>query len=258
MPDTTALRFQDVSQRFRIIRERSDTLREAFTRVFRLRHHQAEDFYALKHVSFSVSRGESLGIIGRNGSGKTTTLKIAAGIYKPTTGSVELNGRISALTELGSGFHPELTGRENIILSGVLLGLSRREIEQHYQRIVEFAELEEFINTPIKQYSSGMLARLGFAVATEWEPEILLVDEILAVGDAPFQLKSFERMNRFRTSGCTIVLVSHDLAKVEEFCDRVLVLDNGNLITDAPPAAAIARYREICEHPAPHPAEIRQ
>lgn len=258
MTGAPAIRFQHVSQRFRIIRERSDTLREAFTRIFRHRRQPPEDFYALKDVSFAVNRGESLGIIGRNGSGKTTTLKIAAGIYRPTSGSVEVNGRLSALTELGSGFHPELTGRENIILNGVLLGLSRREVEQHFHRIVEFAELEEFINTPIKQYSSGMLTRLGFAVATEFEPEVLLVDEILSVGDAPFQEKSFERMKRFRAAGSTIVLVSHNVAQVEDFCDRALLLDGGVLVAEGSPSAVIARYHEICEHPAHHPVEVKE
>ena len=175
-------------------------------------------------------------------------LKIIARVYKPTSGRVELEGRISALIELGAGFHHELTGRENIVVNGALLGFSRREMKEKYHHIVAFAELEEFIDTPIKQYSTGMLARLGFAVATEVDPDILLVDEILAVGDEPFQQKCLERMNNFRRQGKTTLFVSHDMELVQSLCDRVLLLDHGRLRADGPTEQVIARYHELLQH----------
>ena len=240
------IQFESVSQLFRIVHDRPDTLRETFVRLFR-GGDNVQDFYALKEVSLTVQRGETVGIIGRNGSGKTTLLKVIGGIYKPTSGRVAANGRVSALIDLGAGFSAELTGRENVLMSGVLHGFSLSEMKKRYPHIVAFAELEEFIDVPIKQYSSGMLARLGFAVATECDPEILLVDEILAVGDAPFQQKSLERMRSFRRAGCTIVLVSHTLGLVEEFCTRVLLLDHGVVVADGPPAEVIAKYRHSYE-----------
>ena len=248
-----AIRFDQVSQRFRIIHDRTDSFREAFVRMFRSPG-RSEDFYALRDVSLRIGRGESVGIIGRNGSGKSTLLKIIARVYKPTSGRVEIEGRVSALIELGAGFHHDLTGRENIVVNGALLGFSRREMKGKYRDIVAFAELEDFIDTPIKQYSSGMLARLGFAVATEVDPDILLVDVILAVGDEPFQHKCLERMNNFRRQGKTTVFVSHDMGLVQSLCNRVLLLDHGHLHADGPPKQVIARYHELLRQPVSAPA----
>ena len=248
-----AIRFDQVNQQFRIIHDRPDSFREAFVHMFRSLG-RYEDFYALRDVSLRIGRGESVGIIGRNGSGKSTLLKIIARVYKPTSGRVEVEGRVSALIELGAGFHHDLTGRENIVVNGALLGFSRREMKGKYRDIIAFAELEEFVDTPIKQYSSGMLARLGFAIATEVDPDILLVDEILAVGDEPFQHKCLERMNNFRQQGKTTVFVSHDMGLVQSLCDRVLLLDHGHLQADGPPKQVITRYHELLHQPASAPA----
>ena len=247
-----AIGLDQVNQQFRIIHDRPDSFREAFVRKFRSLG-RYEDFYALRDVSLRIGQGESVGIIGRNGSGKSTLLKIIARVYKPTSGRVELEGRISALIELGAGFHHDLTGRENIVVNGALLGFSRREMKEKYHDIVAFAEVEEFIDTPIKQYSTGMLARLGFAVATEVDPDILLVDEILAVGDEPFQQKCLERMNNFRLKGKTTVFVSHDMGLVQSLCDRVLLLDHGQLRADGPAERVIRRYHELLKQSASTP-----
>ena len=172
--------------------------------------------------------GQALGIIGRNGSGKSTLLKIIAGVYKPTMGTVEVNGTLAPLIELGAGFHHELTGRENILLNGLLMGYSKREMLERQQSIIDFADIGEFIDAPVKQYSSGMYMRLAFAVATEVDPQILLVDEILAVGDIGFQEKCFERIRRFRESGKTILLVTHNMDNVQQHCDRAILIDHGS------------------------------
>jgi ABC-type polysaccharide/polyol phosphate transport system ATPase subunit len=186
-----------------------------------------ETFAALQGVSFSVKRGSTYGIIGRNGSGKSTALKLVAGISKPTSGTVRVDGRISALIELGAGFHPEISGRENVFINGIMLGLSKREIQQRFDEIVDFAELRDFIDAPVKTYSSGMYMRLGFAVAIHVEPDILLVDEVLAVGDEGFTHKCLDKFGEFRRRGKTILLVTHSLGFVERFCDEVLWLDGG-------------------------------
>lgn len=239
-----AIRFVDVVQRFRVIKERPDTLRELFAHFGR-RQTAYHDFDALKHVSFDVPRGTTLGIIGRNGSGKSTILKIIAGVYKPTGGRVEVSGSIAPLIELGAGFHPELTGRENILVNGLLLGLSKRNILELQDQIIEFAEIGDFIDAPVKQYSSGMYMRLGFSVATTINPEILLVDEILAVGDAGFREKCLRRIHSFRDSGKTILIVSHDQGTVRKFCDRVLLIHRGELLADGLPSEVIGRYDEL-------------
>ena len=238
--------FEDVVQRFRMIRERPDTLREVFTRVF---HHSSHyhDFEALKGVSFEIFEGEMVGIVGRNGSGKSTTLKIIAGVYHPTSGVVRVSGKVAALIELGAGFHPDLTGRENIVLNGLLIGLSKREIRAREERILDFAELGEFIDSPIKQYSSGMIVRLGFSIAMEVDPDILLIDEILAVGDAAFQQKCLARIDQFRRRK-TIVYVSHSAASVRELCSRALLLNEGVLVADGPPDQVLAEYNELLQH----------
>ncbi len=245
---TPRIRFENVVQRFRVIRERPDTLREAFTHLFRNRS-SYHDFEALKAISFNIQDGEVTGVIGRNGSGKSTILKIIAGVYQPTSGAVQVSGKVAALIELGAGFHPDLTGRENIVINGLLLGLSRREIQAREERIINFAELGEFIDSPIKQYSSGMYMRLGFAIATEVDPDILLIDEILAVGDAAFQQKCLGRVDEFRQRSKTIVFVSHDMTSIRRLCQRVLLLHDGVLLVDGPPEQVVVRYEELLQQP---------
>jgi ABC-type polysaccharide/polyol phosphate transport system ATPase subunit len=203
-----------------------------------------ERFEALRGVSFDVKPGHTLGIIGENGSGKSTMLKILAGISKPTSGAVVTAGRISALIELGAGFHPEISGRENIFINGVILGLTRREIQEKYEEIVRFAELEDFIEHPVKSYSSGMFMRLGFSIAINVNPDILLIDEVLAVGDASFVPKCLDKINEFRRHGKTIIFVSHDLATVERICDDVVWLKQGQLEMRGYPKRVVAAYLE--------------
>jgi ABC-type polysaccharide/polyol phosphate transport system ATPase subunit len=238
------IRLQNVTQRFRVIQERPDTVRELFSKLFR---HQTSyhDFEAVRNVSFDVPAGQMLGIIGRNGSGKSTLLKVIAGVYRPTKGSVQVNGSLAPLIELGAGFHHELTGRENILLNGLLMGYSKRDMLERQERILEFADIGDFIDAPVKQYSSGMYMRLAFAVATEVDPKILLVDEILAVGDAGFQEKCFERIRKFRASGKTILFVTHSMRDVQEHCDRVLLLERGSIVVDGRPEEAIAMYKSL-------------
>jgi lipopolysaccharide transport system ATP-binding protein len=238
------LSFQDVGICFRLYRERVDTLKEAVLGLFR---HRAryDEFWALRRVGFEVRQGESVGLVGHNGSGKSTLLKLAAGVLKPTEGRVRVGGRVSPMIELAAGFDPDLTGRDNIFLNGALMGHSRKEMAAKFDRIVEFSELGDFIDQPVKNYSSGMYARLGFAIAADVDPEILIIDEVLAVGDERFQAKCMERIRSIRSGGCTIFYVSHSMNSVAELCDRVLVLHHGHLVFDGPPAAGIERYRDL-------------
>jgi ABC-type polysaccharide/polyol phosphate transport system ATPase subunit len=244
----TRIRFENIGQVFRVIRERPDTLREVFTRLFRGRSHYHE-FQALKDVSFCVSDGEVLGIVGRNGSGKSTILKIIAGVYRPQLGTMEVKGTVAPLIELGAGFHGELTGRENILINGLVLGLSRSEIQEREQSIIDFAELGQFIDSPVKQYSTGMYVRLAFAVASEIDPDILLVDEVLSVGDSAFQQKCISRIQNFRRQGKTIVFVSHNMDAVRNLCSRALLIDKGVLLADGKPSEIYDRYNELLFRP---------
>jgi ABC-type polysaccharide/polyol phosphate transport system ATPase subunit len=244
------IEFKDVVQRFRVIQERPDTLREAFATLHR-RRVSFRDFEAVKHVSFELPLGSNVGLIGRNGSGKSTILKIIAGVYRPSSGRVVVRGKTAPLIELGAGFHHELTGRENIVINGLLLGLTRRQIQEREQRIIEFAEIGDFIDSPVKQYSSGMYMRLAFAVATEVDPDILLIDEILAVGDAAFREKCNERIRRFRERGKTLIMVSHDMSAIRNFCDRVLLVHQGELIADGNADDVIGRYQQLTARPQP-------
>src|SRR5947209_14605973 len=232
---------ENVTQRFRVIHERPDTIRELFSKFFR-HSTNVHQFEAVKDVSFEVQEGEMVGLVGRNGSGKSTLLKIVAGIYKPTQGRVRTNGTIAPLIELGAGFHGELTGRENVMMNGLLRGYSKREMKEREASIIDFAEIGDFIDAPVKQYSSGMYMRLAFAVATEVDPDILVIDEILAVGDMMFQQKCFERLRRFRESGKTILFVTHSMSDVQEHCDRAILLDKGQLVADGPPQEIVQRY----------------
>ena len=201
-----------------------------------------ETFAAVKDVSFTLPAGRTLGVIGRNGSGKSTMLKLVAGITKPTTGTVRVNGRISALIELGAGFHPEISGRENVFINGIMLGLTKKEITRRFDEIVEFAELKDFIDAPVKTYSSGMYMRLGFAVAIHVDPDVLLVDEVLAVGDEGFTHKCLDKFAEFKRRGRTILLVTHSLGMVERFCDEALWLDRGTMKTMGDPKRVVGAY----------------
>ncbi len=202
------------------------------------------DFAAVKNVSFDIKQGEAVGFIGRNGAGKSTILKLLASVTKPTSGKVSINGRIAALIEVGAGFHPELTGRENVFLNASILGMKKTEIEKRFDSIVAFAELEDFIDTPVKHYSSGMYVRLGFAIAVHTDPDIYLIDEVLAVGDESFQKKCIETLAAHKTAGKTMILVSHDLAKIEEVCGRVIYVHHGEVRFDGTSRQAIRKYRE--------------
>ncbi len=234
------IRVENLSQRFRVIHERPDTLRELFVKRFR-GVSNIEDFEALKNVSFNVYHGEMMAIVGSNGSGKSTLLKAIAGVYRPSEGRVQVQGTLASLLELGAGFHPELTGRENIMLNGLILGFSRKQMRDREARIVEFSEIGDFIDVPVKQYSSGMYMRLAFAVATEVDPDILIVDEILAVGDAAFQVKCFDRLENFRRAGKTILFVSHSMAQVTKYCNRAILLEHGKLVMEDS-ALKVAEY----------------
>src|SRR5215471_7946861 len=219
------------------------TLKSALLQRSILRDLQAsETFPALTDVSFTVPKGSTYGVIGRNGSGKSTALKLVAGITKPTSGSVNVRGRISALIELGAGFHPEISGRENVFINGVMLGLSKREIQKRFDEIVDFAELREFIDAPVKTYSSGMYMRLGFSVAIHVDPEILLVDEVLAVGDEGFTHKCLDKFGEFKQRGKTILLVTHSLGLVERFCDEAIWLDAGHKREQGDPKRVVGAY----------------
>jgi ABC-type polysaccharide/polyol phosphate transport system ATPase subunit len=240
--------FENVEHRYRVILERRDTLREAFVHWFKSGAHYKE-FTVLRDFNLMVFPGETVGVVGRNGSGKSTLLKLMAGIFRAASGTIDVRGQVASLIELGAGFHPELTGRENIELNGLLLGLSKREIAQRETSIVEFAELGDFIDVPVKQYSSGMYMRLGFSIAVEVDPNILLVDEILAVGDAYFREKCLARISGFRERGKTIVMVSHDTGMIEQLCDRVLWIEAGRIAADGTPNEVIPQYL----HAAPTP-----
>ena len=207
----------------------------------------AGEFWALKEINFDVQRGDVVGIIGRNGAGKSTLLKLLARITEPTTGRFGLRGRVGSLLEIGTGFHPELTGRENIFLSGTILGMTRRAVATHFDEIAAFAEIDEFLDTPVKRYSSGMRVRLGFAVAAYLNPEILIVDEVLAVGDAEFQKKCLGKMGTFAESGRTVLFVSHDLNAINSLCTSALLLDHGRIVQRGATADIITRYRESIE-----------
>jgi len=249
-----ALRVENLSKVYRIGRaqQRHDTLRDAFVAVVqaplkrlqeRGNSHDREDtIWALKDVSFEVKRGEVLGIIGRNGAGKTTLLKILSRITEPTEGRAIIRGRVGSLLEVGTGFHPELTGRENIYLSGAILGMRKAEIDRKFDEIVAFAEVERFLDTPVKRYSSGMYVRLAFAVAAHLEPEILLVDEVLAVGDAGFQKKCLRKMSDVADEGRTVLFVSHNMAAVDSLCDRCVGLRVGRIAYQGDPTKVIQKY----------------
>ena len=241
LANAPAIEVRDVSKRFRIYREKPTSLKQ---RLLTSRS-RAEDFWALRDVALDVGEGSTFGLIGPNGSGKTTLLKCVAGILRPTSGAILQRGRLAALLELGAGFHPELTGRENVYLNASFLGLSRKQTDAAFDDIVAFAELEQFIDTEVKFYSSGMLVRLGFAVAVYVEPDVLLIDEVLAVGDEAFQAKCLNRVREFQREGRTIVLVTHALDTVTEICDRAAMLHHGELHAIGMPAEVVREMRHV-------------
>lgn len=233
------IRANDISMRYLMTYDRIQSIKEYIVQMLRGKI-KYEEFWALKNVSFEVERGEVVGIIGHNGAGKSTLLKVISGILKPTGGSLEVHGNVVPMLELGSGFDHDLTGRENIFLNGSILGYSEKYLKEKYEQIVEFSELGKFIDVPIRNYSSGMLMRLAFSIATVVQPEILIVDEILAVGDAAFQEKSKTRMLELMGGGTTVLFVSHSLEQIREMCDRVIWLEHGQV-------KAIGATKEICD-----------
>ncbi len=242
MSNPTVIKFNHVTKQFSKLSQK--TFKEFLPALFR-GEKTIESFKALDNISFEIKKGETIGIIGPNGSGKSTILKLIAGVMSPNSGTVTVHGNVSPLIELGAGFHPELTGRENIYLNGSILGLKRKEITKNLQSIIDFAELQEFIDQPVKHYSSGMYMRLAFAVAVHTHPEILIVDEILAVGDTAFQKKCFAKMEEFQKSKeVTTVFVSHDMTKVKSFCTRCIYIDQHKIQADGQPKPTIQKYQK--------------
>lgn len=236
------IRLENVSRRFRVYPNEARTLKEL---VVNRRRARATDVWALRDVSLAVERGEAVGLIGRNGSGKTTLLKLVSGIIKPTSGRVDVAGRVGSLLELGAGFHPDFTGRENVYLNGSILGLKRQTVREHMDEIVAFAGLEQFVDLPVRTYSTGMVMRLGFAVAAHLQADVLLLDEVFAVGDEEFQRKCYGKIFEFKQGGGTIVFVSHDASAVERLCERTVLLRGGRLEFDGPTHDAILRYHRL-------------
>jgi ABC-type polysaccharide/polyol phosphate transport system ATPase subunit len=245
----TAISLSGVSVRYRVPTEQISTLKEYAIRMLQGRRVEYRAFWALNGLDLEVRRGESLGIIGRNGAGKSTLLKVIARVLRPTRGRVWVSGNVAPLIELGAGFHPELTGRENVFLNGAMLGFSQAQMKERFDRIVEFAELGQFIDAALRSYSSGMVMRLGFSVATEVDPDILIIDELLAVGDESFREKCLARMTEFRERGTTILFVSHALESVRATCDRAVWIDDGQLKDTGTVEQVIDAYRSHLVHP---------
>lgn len=256
-----AVAVQDLGKQFyRYHTDRPRTFQEAFLRGLR-RITAAEQFWALHEVSFSIPQGQMVGVVGANGAGKSTLLRLIGGVGRPDKGRVKVQGRIGALLDLGTSFHPDLTGRENVFLSAVIAGLTRQEVARRFDQIVAFAELEDFIDNPLRTYSSGMKMRLAFAVSAHIEPEILLIDEVLAVGDIRFQQKCLDRIEQFKRDGCTIVLVSHDATSIRQLCDEVLWLCGGRLVAHGPADVVVDQYinhimSETQRRTPPHPVSL--
>ncbi len=246
MANEIAIKIRDVSKSFKLPHEKISSVKNLFVNPFRSRQAmKTETQHALKSIDFDVKKGEFFGIVGRNGSGKSTLLKIIAEIYQPTKGRVTVNGRLVPFIELGVGFNPELTGRENVYLNGALMGFSEKEIDTMYDDIVSFAELEKFMDQKLKNYSSGMQVRLAFSVATRSDADILLIDEVLAVGDADFQRKCFNYFKELKRNKKTVVFVSHDMAAVREYCDRCILINNAEIVYEGNPEVAAEKYLRL-------------
>jgi len=240
-----AITVKGVGKKYRLRSTGVRTVKSAALDIMTFRRAARRDFWALKDVSFDVARGETLGIIGVNGAGKSTLLALLAGTRNPTCGSIAMQGTVSSLLELGAGFHPDLTGRENVYLCGAVMGLTRRQMNERFDAIVDFAGLQDFIDEPVKHYSSGMYVRLGFAVAVEVDPDVLLIDEVLAVGDSDFQRKCLAKMEEFRGLGKTLLIISHDLHTIQTVSDRILLLDQGNVLGIGSPESVVDRYESL-------------
>lgn len=241
-----AIELNNISVRFLLFREKITSFKEYLVKFLKGGIHY-DELWALQDISLSVEKGESVGIIGRNGAGKTTLLKVISGILKPIKGTVRVNGKVVPLLELGAGFDPELTGLENIFLNGAIMGFSKKEMMKKVKRIVEFAELENFLDVPVKNYSSGMFMRLAFSIAIDVEPEILLVDEVLAVGDVGFQKKCLAKLEEFRKKNVTLIYVSHSLDSVKEMCERVVWLEKGRIKMEGKPDVVVKEYMKSFE-----------
>jgi ABC-2 type transport system ATP-binding protein len=240
----SAIEVTDLWKKFKLRTDRADSFAKMFNVLFhRSSYGEDKEFWALKGINFTVEKGESLGVIGVNGSGKSTLLKLLTGTLSPTKGKIIVRGKRSSLIELGAGFHPDFSGRENVFLNGMILGMSRTQVKSKFDEIVAFSELEQFIDVPVKYYSSGMHARLGFAVATAVEPDILIVDEVLAVGDGNFQLKCFKRIREMQNKGMSLVLVSHGLVDIETVCNEALWLHKGEAVLIGKSKAVVKEYR---------------
>lgn len=238
MSEGTVIQVKDVSMHFNLMVERVDSIKEYILKLFKGKL-LYNDFIALQHITFDVKKGEVVGLIGFNGAGKSTLLKIIAGVLKPTTGKVKVNGTIAPLIEVGAGFDPELTARENVYLNGAILGHNKKFMDSKFDEIIDFAELRNFVDVPVKNFSSGMYARLGFAIATMVQPDILIVDEVLSVGDYKFQKKCEDRIQAMLDKGVTVVLVSHDINMIKKLCTKVVWLDHGHLMD-------VGNTEEIC------------
>lgn len=250
-----AIELTDVGVQFRLPADRIVSFKEYVLRRI-TRGVAYTDLWALRQLSLRVRRGEVFGVIGRNGAGKSTFLKVISRVLRPTTGRVVVRGRVAPLLELGAGFHPDLTGRENVFLNATILRYPRAQIESRFDEIIEFAELQDFVDAPMRTYSTGMLARLGFSVATAFQPDILILDEILAVGDIGFQQKCLERIARFRKEGVTILLVTHDLDTLARHCQRAAWFDRGRIVSIGPPSEIVAPYRNAVLAPAPQASPV--
>ena len=242
--DKVALKVDDVSMKFNLSKEKVDNFKDYIIKMIK-REIRYNEFWALQNVSFEINQGDRVGILGLNGAGKSTLLNVIAGVFKPTSGTVTRNGKIAPLLELGAGFEPQYTGAENIYLYGAVLGYTKEFIDQKYDEIVKFSELQKFINVPVKNYSSGMRSRLGFAIATAVEPEILILDEVLSVGDAKFKKKSEKKVMNMFDSGVTVLFVSHSLAQVKRLCNKAMILDKGKLIAYGDIDEIAAQYEEM-------------
>lgn len=238
----TAIKISGLGKRYTIGSKKDGTLRGTIANIFNQTTSKGQDFWALRNVSLDIDKGDIIGVIGKNGAGKSTLLKVLSKITKPTEGRIEITGRIASLLEVGTGFHPELTGRENIFLNGTILGMTRKEVQNKFDEIVAFSEIEKFIDTPVKRYSSGMYVRLAFAVAAHLEPEILIIDEVLAVGDAEFQKKCLGKMKDVAGTGRTVIFVSHNTAAVSTLCNKGIVLEKGEMKFNGSAQEAIAYY----------------
>ena len=242
MPGEYAIDVRDVTKIYKLYDKPIDRLKESLNPLHRNYH---RDFYALNHISFQVKKGETVGIIGTNGSGKSTILKIITGVLTPTTGTVQVDGVISALLELGAGFNMDYTGIENIYMNGTMMGFSRKEMDEKLQDILDFADIGDFVYQPVKTYSSGMFVRLAFALAINVDPEILIVDEALSVGDVFFQAKCYRRMEEIRKSGTTILMVTHDMGSIIKYCDKVVLLNRGEFVAEGAPGRMVDLYKKI-------------